>query len=115
MKVKRTIVIENQNQIYQTFGELVANGRNAANLSQRELAAIVGISRSSVNSVERGQQHLLVGDAVMISKLLGINLDELNFPGIKGHRQMRTWGLKRLHDFHKQLEITRAIAKENRS
>lgn len=100
MKVKRKPVLEGQDQIYILLGKRIAEARALLNWSQRELAEIVGLSRSSVNSVERGQQHLLVGDAILIAKVLGLRLDALDFERWKGQRQMQQWARARLNTYH---------------
>lgn len=61
--------------------------RRAADITQAELAAMVGVSRPVISNVERGQHDLNLGTALRIrnalrkSGLKSITLDALAEPG----------------------------------
>ena len=49
----------------------------AAGISQRELAAYVGVSKSTVCRVEHGERALLDSERIAISRALGVSLAHL--------------------------------------
>ncbi|KXB61771.1 helix-turn-helix transcriptional regulator [Olsenella sp. DNF00959] len=54
--------------------------RAEAGLSQQELADAVGVSRQTINAVERGDYNPTIRLCVAICKRLGRSLDELFWP-----------------------------------
>jgi transcriptional regulator with XRE-family HTH domain len=46
--------------IYSQIGLNIRNARNIAGLTQEELADAVGLSRTSINNIEKARQKLLV-------------------------------------------------------
>jgi transcriptional regulator with XRE-family HTH domain len=46
--------------IYNRIGLNIRNARNVAGLTQEELASAVGLSRTSINNIEKARQKLLV-------------------------------------------------------
>lgn len=52
------------------FGERVAKARNAAGITQTELAKRLGLTRSSVANIEAGRQHPTVEKASMLATVL---------------------------------------------
>lgn len=58
------------------FGIKVRARRTQIDMSQEELADELGLSRVSVANIERGRQRVLLHQAVILSRLLGIPLDE---------------------------------------
>ena len=61
----------------QKLGDVIRERRNALGLSQEELARLAGVSRQTINMIERGDfnpsLHLCLG----ICRILGRTLDEL--------------------------------------
>lgn len=51
--------------------------RAAKDLSQQELADMVGVSRQTVNAIEKGDYNPTVNLCIAICKALGKTLDEL--------------------------------------
>lgn len=60
-----------------TIGEKVKSRREAANLTQEQLAEKVGVSRSMIAQIERGTKALSVGLADSMATVFGCTLDEL--------------------------------------
>ncbi len=46
--------------IYKNIGLNIRSARNTAGLTQEELANVVGLSRTSINNIEKARQKLLV-------------------------------------------------------
>lgn len=59
------------------FGQAVQARRDAAKLSQEELADMAGIDRSYMSNIERGMQNLGFMAAVQIAAALNMSLAEL--------------------------------------
>lgn len=59
-------------QIYDLFGNRVADARMAANLTQRILGEKVGLSRASVANIEAGRQRVVLHQAIQIAEALGL-------------------------------------------
>ena len=51
--------------------------RAAKGLSQEQLAALVGVSRQTINAIEKGDYNPTVKLCVSICRALGVTLDEL--------------------------------------
>jgi putative transcriptional regulator len=51
--------------------------RAALDLSQQELADIVGVSRQTINAIEKGDYNPTINLCIAICKVLGKTLDEL--------------------------------------
>lgn len=65
---------------YEGFGALVRVSRAAAGLTQDELGARVGLTRSSVANVESGRQRPPLHVLVSVAQALGVNPCDL-LPG----------------------------------
>ena len=59
------------------IGQKLKEKRTAANLSQEELAAAVGVSRQTVSSWENNRSYPDIGSLLKLSDLYGASLDEL--------------------------------------
>jgi transcriptional regulator with XRE-family HTH domain len=66
--------------LLRAFGELVRTKREAAGLSQEELAFRVGLHRTYVGSVERGERNITLANIYRLAKALGCPVTEL-MPG----------------------------------
>lgn len=53
------------------------SARAALDLSQQELANRVGVSRQTINSIEKGDYNPTIKLCIQICKVLGKTLDEL--------------------------------------
>ncbi|MGN0466318.1 MAG: helix-turn-helix transcriptional regulator [Lachnospiraceae bacterium] len=53
------------------------SARAALDLSQAELAKLVGVSRQTINAIEKGDYNPTIKLCIMICKVLGKTLDEL--------------------------------------
>ncbi len=53
------------------------SARAAMDLSQQQLAELVGVSRQTINAIEKGDYNPTINLCVAICKALGKTLDEL--------------------------------------
>ena len=59
---------------YVTFGEVIKRSRKGHNLNQTQLAAIVGISRTYLSSIERDKANNLSTNILLrLAQALGVN------------------------------------------
>jgi transcriptional regulator with XRE-family HTH domain len=56
-----------------TYGSRLRHCRNAAGLTQTQLAAKLGLTRSSIANIEADRQRPLVEDASRTAELLGVD------------------------------------------
>lgn len=64
-------------RILKRFGARVRSERENLGLSQDELAALVGLHRTYVGSVERGERNLSLLNVIRLAKGLGITASAL--------------------------------------
>jgi transcriptional regulator with XRE-family HTH domain len=62
---------------YKAFGKAVYKYRNQANLSQKALAEIVGLTRSSIANIEAGKQRVLLHDIAWFAYAMQIEPETL--------------------------------------
>lgn len=53
------------------------SARAAMDLSQQQLAELVGVSRQTINAIEKGNYNPTINLCIAIAKALGKTLDEL--------------------------------------
>ena len=53
------------------------SARAAKDLSQQELAELVGVSRQTINAIEKGDYNTTIKLCISICKVLGKTLDQL--------------------------------------
>jgi transcriptional regulator with XRE-family HTH domain len=71
----------------ETVGERIARLRKERGLTQRELAAKIGVSRSVIMDYERGKNHVYDEVIIRIALILGVTTDELlGVKNIKGEK-----------------------------
>lgn len=71
------------------IGQKLKENRTAANISQEELAKILGVSRQTVSSWENNRSYPDIGSMIKLSDLYGTSLDELlkEDPVMKKHME----------------------------
>ncbi|WP_071658864.1 helix-turn-helix transcriptional regulator [Duganella sp. HH101] len=62
---------------YKKVGSAIRGARDAAGLTQSELASTVGVSRTSLTNIELGRQRLLVDQLVEIAMALQVSVPDL--------------------------------------
>lgn len=58
-------------RLYQEFGQLLREARTAADLTQQEVAARVGLTRTSITNIERGSQHISLHQLFLLANAVG--------------------------------------------
>ena len=66
--------------LLRAFGEMVRSKREAAGLSQEKLAFRVGLHRTYIGSVERGERNITLANIYRLAKALGCPATKL-MPG----------------------------------
>ena len=88
-------VLATETDYYRQFGQLLKRARNAAGLSQEDLAAAIGLTRTSVSNIEKGRQRVLLhtfGRLLHVLKIQPANL----LPGPATQASSPSMGLDRL-------------------
>ena len=75
------------NAFYKEFGRLVREFRKAAGLSQTDLAAEIGLTRSSVSNIEKGRQKVVLHTFAALLDVLGKRPSEL-LPALKSEEEV---------------------------
>ena len=76
------------------IGEIIAQARAEKNLTQAQLAEMVGTSQSAINRVEKGRQNISLTMVEKLSKSLGTQILSVNDDKSQG---FRIYGGKELH------------------
>ena len=63
--------------VYETVGLGIRAAREHRGLTQQDLATSIGMTRSSVTTIEAGRQQIRVHTLVMIAQALGVHPSEL--------------------------------------
>lgn len=71
------------NNINKKIGEKIHQLRNSRNLSQKELAELLGISRPIITIIEKGKRFLTPEELLKLSEIFNISTNELINPKIK--------------------------------
>jgi len=74
MKTKHSWLIE--------LGKKVRRLRNDSGLSQEELADLIGIDRTYIGGIERGERNVSALNLIRIAAALNVEVGDL-FPGVK--------------------------------
>lgn len=69
--------MKNEAQYYQELGQRIQRVRRQQNLTQENLASLVGLSRTSVVNIERGRQKVLAHILVRLAAALKVGLADL--------------------------------------
>jgi transcriptional regulator with XRE-family HTH domain len=63
--------------LYREFGELLRTHRRQAGLTQNQVAERVGLARTSITNIERGQQHVPLHQLFRLASAVGVQPAEL--------------------------------------
>lgn len=86
-------------RFYVSVGDRIRDARSRARLTQAELAASLGLARSSIANIEGGRQRLPLHMFVFIAEKLGIDVSELLPDFAESHSVPDLSNVdKRLHD-----------------
>jgi len=69
-------IIEN-NELYSSVGALIADARRKRKLSQADLAALAGRSRTSISNIEAGRQHIPIHTLFAFARALNVSPESL--------------------------------------
>jgi len=72
--------VSNEYAFLKKLGRRIAELRSKSGLTQEKLAELVGVDRSYIGYVERGQRNPSVGVVRLIAKTMGVSLRELFKP-----------------------------------
>ena len=72
--------MSNEYTFLKKFGSRIAELRRKSGLTQEKLAELVGVDRSYIGYVERGQRNPSMGVVYRIAKVIGVSLAELFKP-----------------------------------
>lgn len=62
---------------FQELGERIRTFRNAQQMTQAELGEALGVSQAQVVAYEKGLRRLQVGSLPILTRVLGVSLEEL--------------------------------------
>jgi transcriptional regulator with XRE-family HTH domain len=63
--------------LYRAFGRALRNAREDAELTQKEVADRVGLSRTSITNIERGSQHVALHQLFLLASAVGVKPTDL--------------------------------------
>jgi transcriptional regulator with XRE-family HTH domain len=58
--------------VYRAFGRALREARAEAGLTQREVAARVGLTRTSITNIELGNQHIALHQLLLLADAVGV-------------------------------------------
>lgn len=58
--------------LYRAFGRALREAREQAQLTQRQVAERVGLTRTSVTNIERGNQHIALHQLFLLASAVGV-------------------------------------------
>ena len=67
--------------IYRQFGSLLRQAREDRNMTQRQLADLVGLKRTSVTNIENGAQEVTLYQIIALASALEMDVASL-IPGV---------------------------------
>jgi len=82
-------------------GERLRRLREARDVSQVKLAAMLGITQSNVSEMERGIRSITAHQAVRLAKALGVSIDEILLGRNGAAEKMPLSSLKLLRRLHR--------------
>lgn len=69
--------MDSSEQLYRAIGELVRSERLKRKLTQEDLALRVGLTRTSINNIERGRQNIQIDTLYRIAEALYVPVNAL--------------------------------------
>lgn len=84
-----------RHEVCRGFGELLKQRRSAANLSQKDFAKALGVSRTSITNIECGRQPVSLPCLYVMADILQVDVSEL-LPPIKSRTAARPAAVARL-------------------
>jgi len=87
-------------RLYLEMGVRVRRRRDSLELTQEQLAGIIGVSRSSIANIERGQQHAPVHLLLALAEALNVEMGDL----LPTHEQLQAL-IKQSRDVPKLVSI----------
>jgi transcriptional regulator with XRE-family HTH domain len=85
--------------LYREFGELLRTHRREAELTQSQVAERVGLARTSITNIERGQQHVPLHQLFRLAAAVGVQPSELLPTGSAALEELVSQDtLRALHD-----------------
>lgn len=66
-----------KHDIYSKFGAILAKTREAAGLTQQDLANAIGLSRTSITNIEKGRQGVSIITLYELSEVLKVKPERL--------------------------------------
>jgi len=64
-------------ELYKQFGQRLKRFRSAAKLTQAQVAAHVGLTRTSITNIEHGRQHLMLHQLVLLAEAVRVSPAQL--------------------------------------
>jgi transcriptional regulator with XRE-family HTH domain len=64
-------------RLYTEFGKSLRRHRQARSLTQEQLGAQIGLSRTSIVNIEGGRQHVLLHQIMALARALGLSARDL--------------------------------------
>jgi len=64
-------------EMYRQFGQRLKGFRQAAKLTQARVATDVGLSRTSITNIERGQQHVMLHQVLLLARSVRVSPAQL--------------------------------------
>lgn len=99
--------------VYRSFGQILAQKRSEANLSQAALAKAIGLSRTSITNIECGRQPVNLHTLYAMADVLRRDVNDLLPPPLTGTvaSSLGGTGLQKSH-LSGKLELNRLSSKE---
>ena len=70
-------ITQNERAFFIELGARIAQLRKLNNMTQMQLAEIIGVAQSTVNAYELGQRRVPVSALPLLARTLGMGVDEL--------------------------------------
>ena len=70
-------ISSDERQFFVTLGERIAQLRKARNLTQTQLAEVLGVSQQTVHAYEAGSRRIPVSALPVVASTLAVSLDKL--------------------------------------
>jgi transcriptional regulator with XRE-family HTH domain len=71
------VILRAVETLYRAFGRVLREAREEAGLTQREVADRVGLTRTSITNIERGNQHIALHQLFLLAGAVGVEAPKL--------------------------------------